>query len=138
MKRIVLILTLTLPLLAAAQAPASSADTANDLESESQNIPDPDECIELDTVPDPLNFTTFINCLTYPKDARNAGLEGRVIVKLLIDKKGIPIQHIIKETPHKVFNKSVESCIYALRYPPVILKGDLIYYWVTVPVKFEL
>lgn len=123
MKYILLVL-LSLPLMVVAQAPA---DTTR---------PDVNTYQKVDTQPRPLNFETFTKCLRYPELAQNAGIGGKVMVKVLIDEKGRPISHIILKSPHKSLAEAVEPCLYEMLFSPALIEGKPLKFWVVVPIEF--
>ena len=77
----------------------------------------------------------------YPDMARRAGIEGRVIVSVLISENGRPIKaQIVKRIPsdQTVFDDSAVECVMSSSYSPGIQNGSPIKVWLTVPIRFEL
>jgi len=55
----------------------------------------------------------------YPEHAREAGIEGRVIVEYTISKEGRPVDvRIVEAEPGGVFESAVINAVYQWRYKP--------------------
>ncbi len=77
----------------------------------------------------------------YPDVARRAGIEGRVIVSVLISENGRPMKaQVVKRIPsdQTVFDKSAIECVMNSSYSPGIQNGTPVKVWLTVPIRFEL
>ncbi|MCG8342540.1 MAG: energy transducer TonB, partial [Chlorobiales bacterium] len=77
----------------------------------------------------------------YPDMARRAGIEGRVVVSVLISENGMPIKaQIVKRAPsdQTVFDKSAIECVMNSTYSPGIQNGSPVKVWLTVPIRFTL
>ncbi len=96
--------------------------------------PDPFLFVPVDEDPKPLNQAK----IAYPEEARQAGIEGTVILRVLIDKKGNYVKHIVMSSPHPLLTKAVETHIQKYKFTPAIKDGKPICYWLTMPFKFQL
>lgn len=77
----------------------------------------------------------------YPNMARRAGIEGKVIVSVLISENGRPMKaQITKRIPpdQTVFDDSAIECVMNSSYSPGIQNGSPIKVWLTVPIRFTL
>lgn len=99
---------------------------------------DDTDTIIVDVPPTPLNMDDFLRAVAYPKAARRANVEGRVVVRILIDTTGSPIGYKLLESPHELLTEAVENNIWILRFSLAISDGKPIKCWVNVPVKFTL
>lgn len=61
--------------------------------------------------------------LTYPRAAKNAGIEGVIEVLFVIDRTGAVTSIEFAKLPHKVFRKPIEQTIAKWKYKPARMKG---------------
>ena len=76
----------------------------------------------------------------YPEMARRSGIEGKVIVKVLIGKDGRPKQGktIIVETADELLNDAAIKAIMAQVFPPAVQYGQPIEIWASIPIVFRV
>ncbi|MGD9851893.1 MAG: energy transducer TonB [Nitrospirales bacterium] len=75
----------------------------------------------------------------YPRVAREAGWEGTVIVRTLIDHEGVPTQtEIRKSSGHPPLDQSAIEAIKTWTFRPAQDGNIPISKWVDIPVKFDL
>ncbi|MEC9485956.1 MAG: energy transducer TonB [Prosthecochloris sp.] len=77
----------------------------------------------------------------YPDIARRAGIEGKVIVSVLIDEQGTPLKaQVVKRIPgdQHVFDEAARKALMDSRYTPGIQNGRPVKVWLTVPMRFTL
>ncbi len=75
----------------------------------------------------------------YPFRAREMGIEGVVVVKLLVDEKGrVKKVKVLKSSPPGVFERSVISAVRSWRFIPAKEDGRPVPCWVVKPIKFKL
>jgi protein TonB len=83
----------------------------------------------------------FVNQVkpVYPEIARKAGLEGRLVVRVLIDKDGKPQKaQVVKSTGIEAFEESAIDAVMKSSYSPAIQNGRPVKCWMTIPIKFSL
>jgi periplasmic protein TonB len=100
--------------------------------------PDPDEWIDLQYEPKAVNMEAFKKSVGYPDLAYQAGMEGKVVLKVLVDKRGNYEKHIVLQDPHELLTKAVISKVSQLKFTPGIQAGRPVKVWVTIPVNFEI
>lgn len=105
-------------------------------EGKTTEIP-PDSFVMLDKEPQPVNMDELKSLIGYPKLALEAGIEGKVVLRVMIDKMGNYIKHIIVKDPHPILTKAVADKIHLLKMTPGIQARKPISVWVTVPVDFQ-
>jgi TonB family protein len=88
--------------------------------------------------PVPINLNTIKRALKYPQTAKNAKIQGKVAIKMLINKKGIPLKHKVIESPHDELTNACLDQIYDLRFKPSTHLGQPVEAWVTIPFQFKL
>ncbi len=75
----------------------------------------------------------------YPRVAREAGWEGTVIVRTLIDQDGVPTQtEVRKSSGHPPLDQSAIEAIKTWTFRPAQDGNIPIAKWVDIPVKFDL
>ncbi|MCD4666003.1 MAG: energy transducer TonB [Bacteroidales bacterium] len=75
--------------------------------------------------------------LKYPKEANQNGIEGKVIVKLLISKTGaVKETEVIKSIP-ELDNAAIDA-VKKLKFKPAKYKGKVVDVWVRLPINFEI
>ncbi len=107
----------------------------------------PEEPVEMEE--DPPMFVavekmpSFVNQIKpkYPEIAKRSGIEGLVVVNVLIGKDGRPIKaKIMKKKPKDsdIFDEAAVSALMGSSYSPGIQNGRPIKVWLTVPMRFKL
>ena len=74
----------------------------------------------------------------YPELAQRAGIEGRVIVKIWVDKDGKPHQAIVLKSDAEIFNKPAVDAAMQYRFTPAIMNKGPVAVWVVIPFTFKL
>ena len=75
----------------------------------------------------------------YPHRARQQGINGKVVLKLLVDEKGeVKKVSVVSAEPKGVFEDSAVSAVKKWRFEPGHLDGEPVSTWVQVPVSFTL
>lgn len=75
---------------------------------------------------------------TYPELAQRAGIEGRVIVKIWVDKDGKPHKAIVLKSDAEIFNKAAVDAAMQYRFTPAIMNHGPVAVWVVIPFTFKL
>lgn len=88
--------------------------------------------------PKPVNMGDIQKLIGYPQIARDAGIEGNVVVRVLVDKAGNYNKHKIITQVHPILTKAVEEHIQKLKFTPAIQGGKPIKFWVNIPFNFKL
>ncbi len=96
------------------------------------NTPGPQEFILFEREPVPLNLDSVKQLIRHPQ----ACIEGKVIVRLLMDENGKYMKHIILKTAHPMCTEAVEPVLHLIRFTPALIEGKAVKSWVTIPFKF--
>jgi len=84
------------------------------------------------------NLAEVQQTIGYPKEASKQGIEGKVLVKVLVDVNGkVTNSEIIKGAP-KLLAESVKPHISSLTFTPGEKNGNKVATWVTLPFQFSL
>lgn len=94
--------------------------------------------IQVDKEPKPLNINEVKKRIGYPPKARRAGIQGQVVMRVLVDQKGNYVKHKTVKTDHSILSDRVELHISSLKFSPAIQKGRAIKFWVNIPFNFSL
>lgn len=74
----------------------------------------------------------------YPEEAKKNNLTGKVFVKILIDKTGMPKKAVLLKSENEIFNQpSVEAAMKS-KFTPALQGGKPIAVWIVLPYKFAL
>ncbi|MCL4511383.1 MAG: TonB family protein [Bacteroidetes bacterium] len=74
----------------------------------------------------------------YPELAQRAGIEGRVIVKIWVDKDGKPHKAIVLKSDAEIFNQPAVDAAMQYRFTPAIMNKGPVAVWVVIPFTFKL
>lgn len=74
----------------------------------------------------------------YPELAMRAGLEGKVWVKIWVDKEGKPKQVVVVKSDAEIFNQAAEEAAKQFLFTPAYMNNGPVSVWVSVPFKFKL
>jgi protein TonB len=74
----------------------------------------------------------------YPDLAMRAGLEGKVWVKIWVDKEGKAKQVVILKSDAEIFNEPAMEAAKQFVFTPAYMNNGPVSVWVSVPFKFKL
>lgn len=74
----------------------------------------------------------------YPELAQRAGIEGRVLVKIWVDKDGKPHKAIVLKSDAEIFNQPAIDAAMATKFTPAIMNKGPVAVWVVIPYTFKL
>lgn len=75
----------------------------------------------------------------YPEEMRKRGIEGRVILKILIDTVGKVIKIRIEESSgYKQFDQVAKETVLGWQFKPTRKDGKKVESWILVPIRFKL
>lgn len=88
--------------------------------------------------PKPLNMGDIQRLIGYPVKARDGGIQGNVVVRMLIDSSGKPVDNRVITQVSPVLSNQVEYYLMDLRLSPATINGKAIPFWVNIPFNFKL
>ena len=100
------------------------------------NINDPDW--DLEETPSALNMDKLKKEMGYPSAAKEIGIDGKVIFRILVDEKGNYKKHKAIYSSHKIFEKHAAPHLKKLKFKPGVQAGRNVQVWVNIPFKFHL
>jgi protein TonB len=95
------------------------------------------QSFEVEKAPECVNLGQVRSSMNYPEIARQAGIEGRVTVKVLVNESGSVIKVGSISGPD-VFHDEVREKSTNLEFTPGLQNGKPVKVWVTVPFNFRL
>ncbi len=99
--------------------------------------PDPDEFIPVEKEPD-TDFGALQKLVVYPDLARRAGVEGKVLVRVLVGKSGKVTKVRVDYTDNELLNEAAITAVRKAVFTPAIQNKQPVQCWVTVPIVFKL
>jgi len=99
--------------------------------------PDPDEFIP-DATPPSYDPAEVLSHAKYPPMARQNGIEGDVVILVLVGKDGSLSKPTVVRSDNKLFDAAATDAVMASTFKPAIQNKVPIKAWVNVTVKFKL
>ena len=106
--------------------------------SHSNKYPDADAFVAVDKLPSAINFPAISARIEYPAYAREKGIEGLVLARILVDEKGNYVKHKIVKSDNCGMRYHVEKHIRELEFIPAEKDGQQVAVWVNIPFRFRL
>lgn len=88
--------------------------------------------------PRPVNINSVRDLIGYPPQAVEAEIEGKVVVRVLVNKRGTYKKHVVLADPHRILTRAVEAQLDELIFTPGIQNNKPVNVWVTIPFDFKL
>ncbi len=96
------------------------------------------EFYAVEVKPKVLNLEEVQKMVGYPDIARKAGIEGQVILKVLVWTDGTVKKVSVAQSDYDAFNDPAVKSAYHLRFSPAKQRDKPVPVWVYVPFKFSL
>lgn len=94
---------------------------------------------KLDKYPEPVGgIEEMIKNVSYPQTAKDAGIEGKVFVKAIIDEKGNVLETSILKSVNADCDKAAMDAIKQTKFTPGIKDNKPVKAEVTIPIMFKL
>lgn len=100
--------------------------------------PSIDDFVYADKEPKVINMDVVRKKVGYPTLAQQAGIQGKVVVRVLVDENGNYRRHKVVMRNHPILCKEVEKHIHELSFLPARRDGKPIQFWVNIPFNFRL
>lgn len=105
---------------------------------EADTEPDVNAFLFVSEEPQPLNMELVRRSIGYPEIAREAGIEGQLVVRVLVSESGNYVRHLMIKKVHPILAEAVEAYLPALQFTPAIQNNRPIKFWVNIPFRFKL
>lgn len=121
-------------------------DFSNNIDFDNQGInvgvreeePDPDEFIVVEVEPG-VDYAKLQSLVEYPSIAQRAGIQGQVVVKVLVGKQGEIRKKMIEYSDNPMLDKAALDAIDKYgNFTPAIQNKEPVMVWVSVPIRFKL
>jgi TonB family protein len=90
------------------------------------------------STPSPINMDEVQTAIQYPEAAREEGVEGMVVCKVLVDAEGNYMRHKVMSSPNKSFYEAVSPHLARLRFNPAVKDKVPVAVWTTLRFTFTL
>jgi TonB family protein len=102
--------------------------------NEKQGYPGMNDSTKVDEYP---KFVNFVRP-DYPAEAKKNKIIGKVYLKVLVDKDGIPQKAVVIKTDNSLFNQPAINATMKSKFTPALLNKEPIAVWVVLPYRFTL
>ena len=106
--------------------------------TENGDEPDIDTYVFADVEPKPLNMKAVQDQIGYPQAAVDSGIQGQVILRVLVDESGKYLNHKVVKGAHPLLSTAVAEHIAELSFSPAMREGKAIKFWVNIPFNFRM
>ncbi len=103
-----------------------------------EDVPDINDFIFVEEEPEPVNLEEVKQLIGYPRVAQDAGIEGRVILRVLVDEFGRYKNHKVINSVHPILASACEKHIGQLMFTPAIQGNTPVKFWINIPFAFKL
>jgi TonB family protein len=76
--------------------------------------------------------------IVYPEAAKESGIQGMVLLKVLIGTDGNPDDVSVEKSESELLNESAMNAVRAVRFKPGKIGGEAVKTQVMIPVKYKL
>lgn len=107
-------------------------------EEEDHVTPDPEVMYDwVEKSPKAININEIKQAIEYPVALQSAGIEGRVIFRVLVDNKGRYVKHKVIKSAHPQLTELALSGLKKLTFEPAVKNGERVKAYVTIPFLFQ-
>lgn len=85
-----------------------------------------------------VSMNDLLRNIEYPDMARRAGIEGQVLLMVLVGPEGQVIRHKLLQSENVMLNPAAIAAVTRTRFTPAMQNGTSVACWVTVPITFRL
>lgn len=103
-----------------------------------QTEPEIDEFVYVDKEPVPVNLNEVRQSIEYPASAVEKGIEGTVVVRVLVDQEGHYVKHQLVKSVSPELDAAVVARVSDLEFEPALKNEISLMYWFNVPFPFRL
>lgn len=76
--------------------------------------------------------------IIYPENAKKNGIEGTVMLRVLVSKTGSVLKTIVDRTDDKALTNAAVKAVKKANFTPATKNGKPLQCWVALPIKFQL
>ena len=124
----------TLDIAVAAELPPPPA-----LAEEAEEEEEPEIFVVVEEMPEMIGGAAQLAAsVEYPHIARKAGLEGLVVVKIVVNPDGTPSDPTVLKSPGKALDTAAIDAVMKQRFKPGRQRGRAVAAYMAIPVRFQL
>ena len=101
------------------------------------NEPSPEVYVKTDYEPKLLNMKDLYADIAYPAEHFEAGKEGTVYFKILLDENGRYLKHLVLKSSDSLFTAAAEKNLKKVIFTPATVNQKPVKHWVTYPIHFK-
>jgi len=134
-------LALTLGVVACSDsvAPSASTDDPATTESSSASTEDGEVFMVVEDQPELVGgMSALQESISYPETAKEAGIQGRVIVQFIVDEDGNVTNPKVIRGVHKVLDQAALDAVKAQEFKPGQQRGEAVKVQMSLPVTYQL
>lgn len=92
-----------------------------------------------DVMPEPIGgIEAIMKNVVYPESAKEEGIQGKVIVKLIVDEKGNVSSTEVVQSVNKELDKAAVTAIKKTKFNPAMKGNKPVKCEIAIPVQFKL
>ena len=92
-----------------------------------------------DVMPEPIGgIEAIMNNVVYPESAKEEGVQGKVIVKLIVDEKGKVSSTEVVQSVNEELDKAAMDAIKKTKFTPAMKDNKPVKCEIAIPVMFKL
>lgn len=91
-----------------------------------------------DVDPVPVNLRDITGNIDYPDDAIADNIQGSVVFRVFVNKKGECSNHYTLAASHPALAQYAEEQVVNIKFEPALKAGEPVAAWVNIPFKFEI
>ncbi len=112
-------------------------DESDDLNVKKVEEPAMDEFIPVEKQPQ-TDMAELQKSVVYPEMAKKAGIEGKVILRVLVDTDGSVRKVAVMQTDSQLLVESAKNAVEKATFTPAIQNNQPVMVWVSIPITFKL
>ncbi|MEM6764457.1 MAG: TonB family protein [Bacteroidota bacterium] len=101
------------------------------------NVPELYEFVHVDHPPVAKNYVAVLDGIQYPDQALNEKVEGKVVCRVLVDKEGNYVDHVVLQSANRSLTEAVEGQVHKLTFDPARKGEKRLAYWVNMDFSFR-
>ena len=94
--------------------------------------------VYLDKEAHPVNLKKVTDQIEYPAELVLAGIEGRVVYRVLVDKEGNYRKHQLLNSPNDGLTFLADDYLKNLEFTPAVQNGQKVSSWVNIPIVYKI
>lgn len=85
-----------------------------------------------------VNLAQLSKNINYPDFAKRTGIEGKVMLRVLVGRDGKAIEADVMESRYEILSKAAVEAVLKTQFTPAMQNGEAVNCWISIPVDFKL